>query len=144
MAIIPSGSCSQAPSNRPQTFPMVSSACFPIDGSKPLTSDAVLARPGTSTTEGIRDDYIFDVSDARGCVGSAYGGQNLLGAGELRGPPFAAGCAVAAARPQQLPVRHPSARLADMDVAEVIRLEASWKERLHTRQPFGLKGQLTL
>jgi hypothetical protein len=26
----------------------------------------------------------------------------------------------------------------DMDADDVIRLEANWKERLHTRQPFGL------
>jgi hypothetical protein len=26
----------------------------------------------------------------------------------------------------------------DMDAADVIRLEATWKERLHTRAPFGL------
>jgi hypothetical protein len=26
----------------------------------------------------------------------------------------------------------------DMEPSEVIRLESSWKERLHTRKPYGL------
>ena len=83
--------------------------------------------------------YIFDVSDGKGYVGSAYGAENLL----RRWMNYAA-------------TGHGGNRLLrerkaknfrftilervspDMERDDVIRLEATWKERLHTRAPTGL------
>ena len=83
--------------------------------------------------------YIFDTSDGKGYVGSAYGRDNLLG----RWLDYAAR---GHAGNRLLRQRDPRTfrftilqRLSpDMDAGEVIRIEASWKERLHTREPYGL------
>jgi hypothetical protein len=83
--------------------------------------------------------YIFDTSDGKGYVGSAYGEQNLLG----RWMNYAAS---GHGGNSQLRKRDPKTfrftilqRVSpDMEAYEVIRRESTWKERLHTRQPFGL------
>lgn len=83
--------------------------------------------------------FIFDETDAKGYVGSAYGVENLLG----RWLNYAAS---GHGGNKHLKPRDPEnfrftilQRVApDMASDEVIRLEASWKERLHTRAPFGL------
>jgi hypothetical protein len=83
--------------------------------------------------------YIFDTSDGKGYVGSAYGEQNLLG----RWMNYAAS---GHGGNSQLRKRDPKTfrftilqRVSpDMEADEVIRRESTWKERLHTRQPFGL------
>jgi hypothetical protein len=83
--------------------------------------------------------YIFDTSDGKGYVGSAYGDGNLLG----RWLNYAAS---GHGGNTQLRRRDPKnfrftilQRVSpDMEADDVIRLENTWKERLHTRQPFGL------
>ena len=83
--------------------------------------------------------FIFDNEDGKGYVGSAYGKDNLLG----RWLNYAA---VGHGGNKLLKQRNPQSfsfsilqRVSpDMEAADVIRLEATWKERLHTRQPYGL------
>lgn len=78
--------------------------------------------------------YIFDVSDGKGYVGSACGSENLL----RRWLEYAAS---GHGGNRQLRQRDPSnfrfsilQRVSpDMEADEVIRLEGSWKDRLHTR-----------
>lgn len=83
--------------------------------------------------------YIFDTSDGKGYVGSAYGEDNLLG----RWLNYAArGHGGNRLLRQRDPRRFRFTILQrvspDMPASEVIRLEGSWKERLHTREPYGL------
>jgi hypothetical protein len=83
--------------------------------------------------------YIFDTSDGRGYVGSAYGDSNLLGR-------WLGYAALGHGGNRSLRQRDPKhfqfsilQRVSpDEDPADVIRLEATWKERLHTRRPYGL------
>ena len=83
--------------------------------------------------------FIFDTSDGKGYVGSAYGKQNLLG----RWLNYAASGDGGNAELQK---RDPNnfqftilERLSpDAEKDEVVRIENTWKERLHTRVPFGL------
>lgn len=82
--------------------------------------------------------FIFDEGDGKGYVGSAYGTENILGR-----------CLSYAARGhggnKELRKRNPERfrfsilqRVSpDMQPAEIIRLESSWKDRLHTRE-FGM------
>ena len=83
--------------------------------------------------------YIFDESDGNGYVGSAYGENNLLGrwlnyaASGHGGNSLLKRCDPANFRFTILQRVSP-----DMEAADVIRLESSWKERLHTRRPYGL------
>lgn len=78
--------------------------------------------------------YIFDISDGKGYVGSAYGKNNLDGRWQVY--------AVSGhGRNKLLRERDPKnfrfsilQRVSpDLDDDEVIRLENTWKERLHTR-----------
>lgn len=83
--------------------------------------------------------FIFDASDGKGYVGSAYGEANLLG----RWLNYAArGDGGNRLLCQRDPTRFQFSILQrvspDLEAAEVIRLESSWKARLHTRMPFGL------
>jgi hypothetical protein len=82
--------------------------------------------------------FIFDESDGRGYVGSAYGTENILG----RWLSYAAS---GHGGNKELRKRNPASfrfsilqRVSpDMESAEIIRLESSWKDRLHTRD-FGM------
>ena len=83
--------------------------------------------------------YIFDSSDGKGYVGSAYGEANLLG----RWMDYpASGHGGNRLLRKRDPVNFRFTILQrvspDMEADEVIRLEGTWKERLHTRKPFGL------
>jgi len=83
--------------------------------------------------------YIFDTSELKGYVGSAYGENNLLG----RWLSYAAS---GHGGNRLLRQRDPATfrftilqRVSpDMNATEMIHLENSWKIRLHTRAPFGL------
>jgi hypothetical protein len=83
--------------------------------------------------------YIFDCSDGKGYVGSAYGDENLLGRWQH-------GYASGHGGNIHLLERNPEnfffsilERVSpDMDWEDVIALESTWKERLHTRWPEGL------
>jgi hypothetical protein len=83
--------------------------------------------------------YIFDSSDGKSYIGSAYGEKNILGRWLNYASRGHGGNKL-------LPERDPSnfrftilQRVSpDMDPSEVIRVESSWKQRLHTRTPYGL------
>ena len=83
--------------------------------------------------------YIHDETDGKGYVGSAYGEDNLLG----RWLNYAArGHGGNRLLRQRDPRRFRFSILQrvspDMGARDVIRLEASWKERLHSHSPSGL------
>ena len=83
--------------------------------------------------------YIFDTCDGKGYVGSAYGESNLLG----RWLNYAArGHGENRLLRQRDPrsFRFTILQLVspNKDSRDVIRLESSWKQRLHTRKPYGL------
>src|SRR5262249_39657138 len=83
--------------------------------------------------------YIFDTLDGKGYVGSAYGENNLLGRWENYAARGHGGN-------RRLRERDPrSFRFTILELVspnrepgDVTRLEASWKQRLHTREPHGL------
>jgi hypothetical protein len=83
--------------------------------------------------------YIFDDSDCKGYVGSAYGADNLLD----RWQNYAA---TGHGGNRLLQPRDPShfhftilERVSpDMKQRDIVALENSWKQRLHTRAPYGL------
>ena len=83
--------------------------------------------------------YIFDASDGKGYIGSAYGEQNLLGRWMNYASRGHGGNSLLRGRD---PVNFQFTILQrvspDMDATDVIGLEGSWKQRLHTRQPYGL------
>lgn len=83
--------------------------------------------------------FIFDESDGKGYVGSAYGTDNILG----RWRNYAArghggNVLLRARRPERFLFSILERVSPDMSSADVIALEASWKRRLHTRHPSGL------
>jgi hypothetical protein len=83
--------------------------------------------------------YIFDTSDGKGYVGSAYGEQNLYGRWLSYASQGHGGNKLLKQRDLgQFRFSILQRVSPDMDAADVIRLESTWKERLHTRQPFGL------
>lgn len=81
---------------------------------------------------------IFDASEKKGYVGSAYGAENLLGR-------WLSYVATGHGGNKELKNLSPANFLftilqrvsPDMDTTDVIRLEGTWKQRLHTRE-FGL------
>ena len=80
----------------------------------------------------------FNSSDGEGYVGCTFGDENLLGrwmSYSLRGY----------GDNRLLRSRKPRFRFTilqrvspDLEARDVIKLENSWKERLHTRKPYGL------
>ena len=83
--------------------------------------------------------YIFDTSDGKGYVGSAYGGNNLLGRWINYAARGHGGNRLLRERdPKHFRFTILERVSPDMDKGDVIRLESAWKDRLHTRQPFGL------
>jgi hypothetical protein len=83
--------------------------------------------------------YIFDSSDGKGYVGSAYGEANLLGRWLNYAASGHGGNTLLRKRDQRNFQFTVLQRVSpDMEATDVIRLESTWKERLHTRQPFGL------
>jgi hypothetical protein len=83
--------------------------------------------------------YIFDTSDGKGYVGSAYGRDNLLGRWIAYSRKGHGGNALLLQRePRNFRFTILQRLSPDLDADDVIRIEASWKERLHTRQPQGL------
>lgn len=83
--------------------------------------------------------YIFDTSDRKGYIGSAYGEDNLFG----RWLNYAASGHGGNTLLQQRDPRNFLFTILqrvspDMEQKEIIQLENSWKQRLHTRKPYGL------
>jgi hypothetical protein len=85
--------------------------------------------------------YIFDSSAGKGYVGSAYGDDNILGRWRNYGKNGDGGNNLLKGRNPHFFRFSILQRVSpDMEPGEVIRLEASWKSRLHTHTPFGLNG----
>jgi hypothetical protein len=83
--------------------------------------------------------YIFDASDGKGYVGSAYGAENLLGRWLNYSATGHGGNRLLRERdPRNFRFSILQRLSPDLDAASVIGLEATWKERLHTRAPLGL------
>ncbi len=83
--------------------------------------------------------FIFDRSDGKGYVGSAYGAENLLGRWRNYGLSGHGGNRLLRQR-DPTNFRFTILELVSpaMPPHAVQQLESSWKERLHTRQPYGL------
>jgi hypothetical protein len=82
--------------------------------------------------------FIIDASDGKGYVGSAGGRENLLGRWREYGASGHGGNKKLKQRdPRNFIFTILQRTSPDMDPAEIVRLENSWKERLHTRE-FGL------
>jgi hypothetical protein len=83
--------------------------------------------------------YIFDTSDGKGYVGSAYGPNNLLGRWHGYAASGHGGNRLLRERdPQHFHFTILELVSPTMEPDEVIRRENTWKERLHTRKPNGL------
>ena len=83
--------------------------------------------------------YIFDTSDRKGYVGSAYGESNLLGRWLNYATRGHGGNRLLRQRdPRNYRFTILQRVSPDMVAGDVIRLESSWKQRLHTREPYGL------
>lgn len=83
--------------------------------------------------------FIFDESDGKGYVGSAYGAENLFGRWRNYAATGHGGNRLLRERnPTQLRFSILQRVSPDMEPDEVIQLESKWKERLHTRAPQGL------
>jgi hypothetical protein len=84
---------------------------------------------------------IFDQTDGKGYVGSAYGKQNILGRWENYAARGDGGNVLLRTRNCERFVFTILERVSpDMPEKDVISLEGSWKTRLHSRQPFGLNA----
>ncbi len=82
---------------------------------------------------------IFDRSDGKGYVGSAYGAENILGRWLIYAASGHGGNRLLKKRdPRHFRFTIIQRVSPDMDPDEIILLEGTWKERLHTRAPYGL------
>ena len=82
--------------------------------------------------------YVFDISEGKGYVGSAYGETNLLGRWLSYAARGHGGNRLLRQRdPRNFRFTILQRVSPDMEAGDVIRLERSWKERLHTREPYG-------
>jgi hypothetical protein len=83
--------------------------------------------------------FIFDISDAKGYVGSAYGEDNLLGRWLNYAARGHGGNSLLRPRdPRNFQFTNLERVSPDMNADDIVKLEASWKRRLHTLQPYGL------
>lgn len=83
--------------------------------------------------------YIHDSSDGKSYVGSAYGESNLLGRWLNYAARGHGGNSLLRNRdPRNFRFSILQRVSPDMESRDIIRLEGSWKERLHTRAPEGL------
>ena len=83
--------------------------------------------------------YILDRSDRKAYVGSAYGDENLLGRWKNYADSGHGGNRLLRERnPKDFVFTILQRVSPDMDRDDVVRLESTWKDRLHTRAPLGL------
>lgn len=83
--------------------------------------------------------YIYDISNSKGYVGSAYGENNLLGRWMNYAVSGHGGNRLLRKRdPRNFRFSILQRVSPDMELRDVTSLENSWKERLHTRTPHGL------
>jgi len=82
--------------------------------------------------------YIFDAEAGKGYVGSAYGEENILGRWMNYSATGHGGNTLLRRRnPKEFLFTILQRVSPDMTPDDIIRLEGSWKDRLHTRPPFG-------
>jgi GIY-YIG catalytic domain len=83
--------------------------------------------------------YIFDESDGKGYIGSAYGRDNLLGRWRNYAQTGHGGNILLRQRkPNNFNFTILELVSPTLEAGHVIRLETTWKDRLHTRAPYGL------
>ncbi|MDX9690484.1 MAG: GIY-YIG nuclease family protein [Alphaproteobacteria bacterium] len=83
--------------------------------------------------------YIFDVADGKGYVGSAYGKDNLWRRWARYAETGHGGNRLLRSRdPQNFHFSILQRVSPDMNAEDIIQIENTWKERLHTRHPHGL------
>ena len=83
--------------------------------------------------------FIFDEVDGKGYIGSAYGSENILGRWQRYAATGHGGNKLLRLRsPQKFQFSILELVSPNMEAEDVIRLESTWKLRLHTRQPWGL------
>lgn len=83
--------------------------------------------------------FIFDTKAGKGYVGAAYGDANILGRWREYAQTGHGGNRLLKDRdPKGFRFSILQRVSPDMAFDDVVRLEASWKGRLHTRKPFGL------
>jgi GIY-YIG catalytic domain len=83
--------------------------------------------------------YIFDESDGKAYVGSAAGKDNLLGRWQNYAKTEHGGNKHLRGRdPRNFRFSILQRVSPDMEIKDIVQLEASWKCRLHTRHPLGL------
>ena len=85
--------------------------------------------------------YIFDISDSKGYVGSACGEHNLLGRWRnYRDSGHGDNRLLRDRAPENFRFTILQTTSLGMQKDEINRLENNWKQRLHTRAPFGLNS----
>src|SRR5690606_15142109 len=83
--------------------------------------------------------YIFDRAAHLGYVGSASGGDNLLGRWQNYAASGDGGNRLLRGRNPEDFVFSILQRVSpDMTAEEIVSIENTWKDRLHTRAPYGL------
>jgi hypothetical protein len=83
--------------------------------------------------------YIFDMSDGKGYVGSACGDGNLLGRWQNYATSGHGGNTLLRKRdPKNFRFTILQLLSPAMEATDVIQVENTWKERLHSREPHGL------
>lgn len=83
--------------------------------------------------------FIYDQSDGKGYVGSAYGESNILGRWEGYGKTGHGGNRLLRQRnPRNFKFSILERLAPDLEGRDVIERESNWKARLHTRAPEGL------
>jgi hypothetical protein len=83
--------------------------------------------------------YIYDRTDRMGYVGAAYGEDNILGRWEHYAESGHGGNALLRNRsPENFNFSILELVSPNMEPDAGIKLETTWKDRLHTRPPFGL------
>lgn len=83
--------------------------------------------------------YIYDVANGKGYIGAAYGQENLLGRWLNYAASGHGGNSLLRKRdPRSFKFSILQRVSPDMEANDIIQLENSWKERLHTRTPYGL------
>jgi len=111
---------------------------FNSDGLLLLTAQGTW-RSALSQWRGIY--FIYDAADGKGYVGSAYGKDNLLGRWTNYASNGHGGNKLLLYRqPDHFQFSILQRVSPDMEPDEVIQLESSWKDRLHTREKWGLNG----
>jgi hypothetical protein len=85
--------------------------------------------------------YIFDISDGKGYVGSAYGKDNIYGRWKGYAKSGHGGNSLLKKRdPHNFRFTILQRVSPDMNPNDVVGLEWSWMKRLHTRKPHGLNA----